>query len=90
MPATKIKPMRQSNARNTGGHNDHTQNAGCNLIENVHGIVLEKIQIRCHSGRDVTHTVIVEKSHRYIPQPVAQKQFALWLQTQSLLCFCSR
>src|SRR5699024_1236700 len=47
-------------------------NAGCNLIKNVHRVVLEKVQIRCNSRRNVSDTVIMEKAHRHIPQPVAQ------------------
>ena len=69
MPATKIKPIRQSKATR---HDNHTQNAGCNLIKNVHRVVLEKVQIRCNSRRNVSDTVIMEKAHRHIPQPVAQ------------------
>ena len=58
--------------QNANRHNNHGQNARCHFVQNMHGVVLQIIQVRGHGGGQLAHAVVVKKAHRYIAEPVAQ------------------
>ena len=68
----KHQPDAPVENQNANGHDHHAQNAGGYLIQNVHGVVLQIVEVGGHSGGQLTHAVVVEEAHGDIPQPVTQ------------------
>jgi len=62
-------PVKNKNAEGNRRHRDET---GDHAVQQMHAIVLEIIEIVGHRRCEIAEAVVVEKTHRHAPQPVAE------------------